>query len=876
MGYSKIFICPPVKKNVSLQNILHVHSRKKMLYKLKVLPLLFFVAFFFVAAVQSRAQNINTTDLSQVNVDDLTDEQIQSLLMQAQSAGLSESQLIQMASARGMSATEIEKLQTRIQQLQTTGNQTTDTDLFGQPTSPQNSLRIVNGDLDSVINQDPRSPEQIKEDSLRARIYGADLFLNAVPRFEPNLQIATPLDYVVGTGDELQIDIYGHSEANYTLKVSPDGNINIPYVGVVNVGGTTIQQATKRIQDKLASIYTAIKSGATKVNVSLGNIRTIKVVITGEVVKPGTYTLPSVASVFNALYSSGGPTSKGSLRSIKVIRGGEIVADVDLYEFLQNGIMQGNVSLRDQDIIQVQPYISRVELIGAVKRPLLFEIKPGETVADLLQYAGGFTEDAYTARLSVVRTTGRDYRIEDVLESQFNQFEPKSGDKFTIEKALNRFSNRVILQGAVFRPGQYELSQGLTLSMLIKKAEGLKEDAFLKRGYIVRLKDDFQREQLSFNPAEIVAGTQADIPLKREDLVIIPSLFDLREEYTVNITGEVRNPGQFPFSEGMTVEELILQAGGFTEAGSAQRVEIARRLRNADEVALSASAHTAEVFTVNIGKDFDSKEAQFELKPYDLVSVRPEPGYERQRTVRIEGEVLYPGEYALSRKDERVSDIIKRAGGFTAYAYIEGASLKRTPPKEEEVSDSTSKADKQELITQEELEQERVARLQSLQMATINPDVNASNIQQSIKNNYVGIDLPAIMKQPGQNNDLLLEEGDVIRVPKQLQTVKISGEVLSPVTALYANKRNFKDYISQAGGFSEKALKRRSFVVYANGSARSTKKILFFNNYPKVKPGSEIFVPQRLPRERLGATQLIGIGTGLASLAAIVVSLLRN
>jgi len=823
---------------------------------------------------QVSGQSINTQDLSKLKVDELSDEQIRSFLSQAQSSGLSESQMIQMAQRRGMPQAEMQKLQQRIASLGANTKKKGGS-LLDKTT---NQRTYLNGDS-SLFYEDSlalskKTPEQLREDSLRARIYGANLFLNVNPRFEPNLSIATPPDYIIGAGDELRIDIYGQSEASHDLEVTADGNINIPYVGVVNIGGATVQQATTRIKAKLSTVYSAINGGGTKVNISLGNIRSIKVIVTGEVVKPGTYTLPSVASVFNALYSSGGPTSKGSLRSIKVIRGGEEIADLDLYQFLQTGSMKGNVNLRDQDVIQVTTYTNRVELIGEVKRPLLFEVKAGEAFSDLLKYAGGFTEDAYTARVSAVRTTGRDYRIEDILESQFTQFEPKSGDKFTVERILDRFTNRILLEGAVFRPGQYELSPGLTLSMLIKKADGLKEDAYLKRGYIIRLKDDYQREQLSFNIAEVLAGTAEDITLKREDMVVVPSLFDLREEYIVKISGEVRNPGQYLYAEGMTLEELILQAGGFTEAASANRIEVARRMHNLDKEALSTSSRTAEVFNVDVNRELNTTGGStFELKPFDLINVRSSTGYERQRTVRIEGEVLYPGEYTLSKKDERVSDLVKRAGGFTSYAYVKGASLKRKP-LEQSVGDSTSKAAGQELSSLEELEKERIKRLQSLQMATVNPD--SSNIQRSVQNNYVGIDLEQIMKDSGKGDDLLLEGGDIIRVPKQLQTVKISGEVLSPVTALYADGRGFKDYISQAGGFSQKALKRRSFVVYANGTARSTKKILFFNNYPKLEPGAEIFIPQRLPRERLGAAQLVGLGSGLASITAIIVTILRR
>lgn len=852
---------------------LHLNRLTNMRFQHLVKSLLFvFVLIFSTFLVV--AQGVNMQDLSKLRVDELSDEQIRSFMGQAQSSGLSEAQMMQMAQQRGMSQSEMQKLQQRV------GSMGGNLARGGRRTSMQSNKRYYMNTVDSLyamqdsIAFDNRTREQIREDSLRSRIYGADLFLNANPRFEPNLSIATPMDYIIGAGDELRIDVYGNSEASHDLEVTPDGNINIPYVGVVNVGGASIQQAISRIKAKMASVYSAIKTGGTQVNVSLGNIRSIKVIVTGEVVKPGTYTLPSVASVFNALYSSGGPTSNGSLRSIKIIRGGEEVADLDLYEFLQTGSMRGNLSLKDQDVIQIPTYQSRVEMIGSVKRPLLFETKPGETFADLLKYAGGFTEDAYTSRLSVIRTTGKEYRVEDLLESQFNQFEPKTGDKYTVEKALNRFANRILLDGAVFRPGQYELSPGLTLSMLIKKADGLKEDAFLRRGYIIRLKDDFQREQINFDVAEIVAGTSTDIELRREDMVMIPSIFDLRDEYTVQVNGEVRYPGKFDFAEGMTVQELIIAAGGFTEAGSAQRIEISRRIRSTEGEDITSMRRTADIFNIDIDRDLDTKEKGFELEPFDLVNIRPKAGYDLQHTVRVEGEVLYPGDYTLSRKDERVSDLIMRAGGFTDFAYIDGASLKRKPVDTIQL-DSTSRATKNEIERLEQLEEERLLRLQNLQMATINPNATTAEVQRKINNNYVGINLPEIMKNPGGTNDLLLEGGDVIRVPKQLQTVKVSGEVLSPVTALYSNKKGFKDYISNAGGFSQQALKKRSFIVYANGSAKSAKKFLFFNNYPKVKPGSEIFVPQRLPRERLNATQIIGLGTGLASLAAIVVSLLR-
>ncbi len=844
--------------------------KEKVGHILAIFGLLFFVGF------STQAQNINSQDLSQLRVDDLSDAQIQSFIQQAESSGMSEAQMMQMATARGMSATEMEKLRQRVIEVQNQ-SQPENQGLFGvaKKSSALNVNRRVGGIEDSSRIYDDSinglTRNELVERNLKERIYGADLFQNANPRFEPNLQIATPLDYVVGVQDELQIDLYGNSQASYSLVVNADGNINIPYVGVVNVGGTTIEQATARIKSAMSKVYSALTNGQTKLIVTLGNIRSIKVIITGEVVMPGTFTLPSVATVFNALYSSGGPTSRGSLRSIKVLRNNKVIADLDLYDFLERGTMEGNVSLRDQDVIRVDPYLSRVEMIGEVKRPKLFETKPGETFGDLLRYAGDFTENAYKQRVTAIRNTEREFKIEDVLLSQFGQFEVRSGDRFTVERLLNRFTNRVSIDGAVFRPGQYELSSGLTLSMLIKKADGVKEDAFLKKAYLIRLKDDLQREQVSFNVADVLAGVEEDIALKREDIVFISSIFDLRNEFIVEINGEIRKPGKYSFSEGMTLQQLIMQAGGFTESGTGTRVEVSRRVADSD--VLSRSANTAEIYHVNIGKDFTG-DNDFVLEPFDLVSVRVEPGYERQRTVRIEGEVVYPGEYTLSRKDERLSDLLKRAGGFTAFAFVDGASLKRKDYDDSHV-DSTSNLDQETLERQQLLQSERLSRLNALQEGEVDATTGVRQQQSYNRSNYVGINLVKALQSPGEKSDILLEEGDILRVPKQLQTVRVSGEVLAPVTVVYNSNKGFKQYISQAGGFSQRALRKRAYVVYANGSAKSTSRFLFISNYPKIKPGSEIFVPQRLERERMNAAQWVGIGSGLASALAVIVAIFR-
>lgn len=809
---------------------------------------------------QVLGQSIDPNDLSQVRVDELTDAQIRTYMIQAESLGMSDEELEQMALQRGMPLSEVQKLRARVDLLrgaQGEGQQAT--------AAPRAAERQVATDEQEV----PDTLEAEEPSGQKPR-YGQSLFQTASATFEPNLRLATPANYLLGPADEILIDVVGQSEAKHTLNVSPEGTINIPHVGIVHVGGLTIEEATQVIRSRMSSVYSAIRTGGTRVVVALGNIRSIKVVVTGDVAKPGTYTLPSVASAFNALYHAGGPNEHGSLRDIRVIRNGEVIATLDVYEVMANGVFSENPILQDQDVIMVPRYLKHVELEGEVVRPYRFELKAGETFADLLRYAGGFADAAYRARVKVIRFTDREKRVEDVLDSQFDTFEPVSGDQYLVEKVLDRYVNRVVIHGAVFRPGEYELTPGLTLSMLIKKAEGLKEDAFLKRGTIARLKDDLQPERLSFDVAAVLAGVEPDIELRREDVVNIHSIFELQEAYSVEITGEVRQGGRFPYAEGMTLQDLILQAGGFSESASQARIEVSRRVRNAD--VLSESAQIAEIFQVDLAQGLGKEDQDFVLQPFDEVAVRTASGYETQKSVRIEGEVLYPGVYTIASKDERISDLIKRAGGFTPFAYVNGASLRRKGS-----GATRSAAESAAEQTQRELEQEdeynRLMLLQSLQTGVNR--VDGVDIAKNLNNEFVGIDLERIIRKPGQRGDLILEDGDVIRVPKELQTVKISGEVLAPSIAVYGPNKGFKQYVSQAGGFSQRALRKSAYVLYANGSVKSTTRFLFFNSYPPIKPGAEIFVPQKIERPPMSAQQWVGLGTGVASMAAIILAIFK-
>jgi len=845
------------------------------------------LVFFAIILSQSAFSQTNYAD---VKVDDLTDTQIRQLMQRAESVGYNDAQLEQMAAAQGMNATEIQKLRLRVEKIrkqeggqsndksdsngsnknQQNGNELDRTRAFDKQnvrdTTKNNNKTDSSGNLKTKKALEEEKLAEMKKlfEGLKPKIFGEDLFKNENLTFEPNLRMATPKNYVVGPDDELLIDLSGDNEANYKLKVSPDGTIRLQYVGLISVGGLTIEQATSKIRSSMASTYPSLRSGRTSVAITLGNIRSIKVTVIGEVVKPGSYTVPSLFTVFNALYESGGPNRNGSFRKIQVVRNNKVVSTIDVYDFLLNGIQLNNIRLQDQDVINVPVYQTRVEMAGEVKRPALYEALNTETLEDMVRFAGGFSNDAYTAQIKVLQKTNKERKITDVQADDYNKYNPLNGDKYVVEAILDRFENRVEISGAVFRPGQFELDENLTLKQLITKADGLKEDAFLNRGYISRLNADNSLSLLSFDVAKVLAGTEADIKLQREDKVTISSIFDLREEYKVTIQGEVREPGTFEYGDNMNLESLIQMAGGFKEGATPNRIEISRRIKNSD--ATSVSAKTAEVFTVNVDQNLKIQEKDFILKPFDIVSIRSSESYQVQRQVKVEGEVLYPGTYTITKKDERISDIMKRAGGLSPLAYVEGASLKRTGGAEARAADS---------LERRKEEKEKLMNLQRLKQSGAKDTTTIEKDLQVLRSDLVGIDLEGILKRPLSRNDLIVEDGDIIRVPKELQTVRVTGEVLKPNSIVYIKGRSFKGYVDGAGGFSYNAYKKGAYIVYSNGSVAAAKKFLFFNNYPQVKPGAEIFVPKRAEREKLGIQGIVGISTAIASLAAILITVLR-
>jgi protein involved in polysaccharide export with SLBB domain len=816
--------------------------------------------FLLLSYMAAFSQDLNQQDLSKIDIDAISDKDILYYYNRLQEAGIPFEQAAQVAQAKGMPASEIAKLRERIDLLLSGGP----SDLPGK-----NTKKIGNTGLDSSLNKLESETQRKTEISLTPftdelvdnRVFGSEFFRSSSLSFEPNLRIATPANYVLGPDDELNIDVYGYSEENYKLKVNPEGSIYIPNAGPVFVSGLTVDEAANRIRSKLsATIYKAIATGATRVQVSLGNIRSIRVTIIGQAKKPGSYTISSLSTVFNALYLCGGPNFKGSFRNIELIRNNKVLRVVDLYNFLLRGSLSDNVRLMDQDVIRIPYYTSRISIDGEIKRPGIFEIQPGDNLQQALNYAGGFSDSAFKSSITVYRVGEIEKEINTVSEKGFSSYILQSGDGVQIKKILNRFSNRVEIIGAVKRPGEYELSKGMTLKQLIGRAEGLREDAFRKRGTISRLKDDFTPVAISFDVDGILNGTHPDITLVREDSVSIVSLFDLRNEYEVNIIGEVRKQGTYGYKDSITVKDLIFRAGGFTEFGTSKRVEIARRVTDANIE--SGSTEIAKIIEINTEKDLNLEAADYYLQPFDMVLIRSNPGYVSQKVVYVTGEVMFPGPYVLNTVDEKLSSIVKRAGGVRPTANAAAASLKRN----------------NRLDDQAQLKLYSVSKL-----ANIYEDTVAIGAVDTLKKealrpyDLIGIDLEAIMQNPGRTNDMILEDGDLVFVPKRNQAVKVRGEILFPTQFAFEEGHKMKYYIDKAGGFTNRAVRRKAFVLGSNGSAKKVKGFFLFKSYPKINAGDEIYVPEAQPKpNQLSTAEAIGITSSVAALISVIIALFNS
>ncbi len=854
------------------------------------------VLMFALLANVSLAQ----TSAPKRNVDDLTDEEIALFLDRAQSSGMTEMQIEKAAKAQGYTPADIAKMRSRIANTQTGGNNAAngedDTSDSNDPYDKNNAKdddgsRTTKGKLsnrkktnltngknnlgkNNLLNQGQNSndlmqnnayslydelgnekeipltleerkllslPLDIYNDSLvkeykalqlrlsrnlEKTIFGSSLFNNEKLTFEPDLRIATPKNYQIGPDDELNIHIYGDVLDNFKVKVSPEGTVKILNLGPIYINGLTVDVASDRIVSRLRQLYQGLnKPGSgSSAQVTLGSVRSIKVVLTGEVKFPGTYTVSSLATVFNALYVAGGPSENGSYRNIKVIRGNKLVRTLDLYDFLLRADQKDNIHLQDQDIIRISDYENRIEMTGEVKRPMIFESIKGETFKDVLRFAGGFTEKAYTYTINVRRNTSRELKLLNITQEEVSTFLPQNGDKYTVGTIIERFENKVEIEGAIFRPGMYALENGLnSIKELIKKAEGLREDAFLGRASLTRRKENFDPEILSIDLGKIMRGESPDIILQREDNLKVFSITNLREKRFVNILGEVNEPGEFDFKEGMKVGDLILQAKGFKESASFANLELARRIINHGNGEILTNKIEIITFEVDGSLKLSNEGSQLTLKPFDIISIRRAPNYEEQRSVKLIGMVNYPGSYAIQNNKQKISDILLRAGGLREEGYLEGAKL---------IRDSTT----------------------------------------------VGVNLKEILKNPESQENLQLMAGDELIIPRLLQTIKLTGAIQNPLAVSYKEGFTLRDYIAEAGGYSDNADKKNTYVTYANGISNQIRRFFIFKKNPVISPGAEIVVPKNPAGAKKGLTaaEAIGLTSSLVSVSFAILTLVNN
>lgn len=767
-----------------------------MLFKLKFI--------IFLSAILICGNIALAQDVPAIDVKELPQSDIQKAQKAMQDAGLSTQDAANIARQKGATEQQIQDFEGR---LQNTNSQVMD---FNADTIRKSS---------AIPGTQQNQEYQKRQAGFDAnnRIFGSYLFNNKNLTFNPSINIQTPKNYEIGIGDQIIVNIWGNSQNNFQLQVNTNGQILIPDVGPVYIAGSTFQEAENKIIQRLTSIYAdmAGSNPQTFAQVNMGQLRSIQVNLVGEVAAPGTYTLPVTATVFNGLYLSGGPNSIGSFRNIKIIRNNKVFKTIDIYKFLVNADPSENVILKDDDVIFIPAAEKRVEVNGEFKRNGIFELKEDEMLSDLVRFTGGFTENSYLSKTQIYRKTQQGFQISDIAYAQLATTPLINGDEIRNKQILSTFENRVSISGAVFRPGDYEWSPDLTLKQLILKADSVMPDAFLKRGIITRYNPDLTTSAISFNVEDILTG-KSNISLYPEDLVLIKSHFQLKEQAYITVNGEVLAPGRFAWSDNLTLGDAIFLAGGFTEGADSTFIEVSRRLTYEENAELTNQLVHTQILNLSRDLSLNSNDAGFLLKPFDQVSVRQAPGYRNDRTVFISGEVAYAGAYAVSDKTQRISDLIKMAGGTTPQAFVAGATLHRFS---------------------DELGSEQVA-----------------------------IDLALILSNPGNEKDFFLNNGDRITIPEFMQTVKITGSVQNPFSIAYETGKNAKFYIDRSGGFNTDANKRKTYVRYANGTTAVTKSF-FIKNYPEVQPGSQIIVPQKPEKKATDSGKWIAWISVLSSLA---------
>ena len=682
------------------------------------------------------------------------------------------------------------------------------------------------------------------------QVFGRNIFNTRNLTFEPSVNIATPLNYRLGPGDEVIIDIWGASQNTIRQQISPDGTINIQKIGPVNLNGLTISEANDYLKKTLNKIYNGLNNTndpTSDIRLTLGSIRTIQINVMGEVVQPGTYSLSSFSTVFHALYRAGGVSDIGSLRNVQLVRNGKNIATIDVYQFIMKGNIQDDIRLQEGDVVIVPAYDVLVKIDGKVKRPMRFEMKKDESLSTLISYAGGFEADAYTRSLRVVRQNGQEYEVNTVKDLDYSVYKMRNGDVVTAEAILNRFTNKLEIRGAVYRPGIYQLNGKLnTVRELVNEAQGLTGDAFLNRAVLYRQREDLTTEVIPVDIKAIMDGTSQNIILAKNDILYIPSIHDLEDRGDVVIHGEVAKPDSYPYADNMTLEDLIIQAGGLREAASVVRVDVSRRIRNPHSTVDNDTIGRTYTFSLKEGFVVDGTPG-FVLQPYDEVYVRRSPGYQAQQNVAVEGEILFGGSYAMTSRQERLSDLIRKAGGSTKNAYLRGAKLTRV----------ATEGEKKRM--------EDVLRLMSRQLGEAMMDSLDIHVEDHFT---VGIDLEKALANPGSMADIVLREGDVVFIPKSTNTVKINGAVMVPNTVSYIAGKNIDYYLNQAGGYSENAKKSKKFIVYMNGQVTKVKG----SGKKQIEPGCEIIVPSR-SKKRTNMGEILGYATSFSSLGMMIASL---
>ena len=805
---------------------------------IRVLFVLFTIIF---CSNQLHAQNslLDIQDLSQINIDDYSDSQLLALYNKTVESGISEAQLYTIAAQKGLPDAEIAKLKERLQEI-TRGKKSSQ----NQAAEDQDPNYEPHPYDTSGINKNVQSFQNDKS------IFGSELFTTNSLVFEPNLRIPAPAGYVLGPDDELIISVYGYSEKKYNLAINEAGEIYIPNVGPIFINGLSIEEATEKIKSKLAStIYRAINSGKTKVQVTLGKIRSIRVTVIGQAKKPGTFTVSSLTTLYNILYLCGGPTPMGSYRDIEIIRGNQLKRKADLYDFLVDGNQKDNILLQEGDVIRIPYYKNRVTLSGDVKREGKFEMLDGETFTDLLRYCGGFTDNAYRGAVTVIRITDTEKKIIDLNSGEYASFNMKGSDKILVRKLQDQFGNRIVISGSVLRPGPYQLSAGLTVDSLIEKAGGFSRDAYTKRVSIFRFLQNKMPTMLAVD-LDSVEGKNENVLLRKDDSVAVHSIFEFKDSNYVTVEGNVRKPGTVRWRENFSLRDLLLSAGGISDFGDSSNIEISRRIRNAD---VNKTNHSeSEVFNIDLTKN---PEEDVILQPYDIVVVKKLPGYSTQRTVLVLGDVKSPGRYALEKSGDKISDVLKRVGGFKASADSSAITIRRS------IKSNLTVEEREKLFQR---------------ILNINPDSLALHprLKDELFKSYdlISVDLSTALSNPNTSENLVLEDGDVLTVDRNSQLLKISGEVYYPTIIPYKENKRLKYYVEQAGSFTPYARKTGSLVIHPDGKAASVRHFLWFKFYPSVTPRSEIFVPQKIKtnRAKLGAGELALIVSALGIIASVI------